>query len=388
VLGATSGQALAPGVHTVDYYVDTGSGIDLANPTASYSWTVEASTTTPASTAAAPVPAPAATAATTPSGSSSGSPMLLAGVNAGQSFASMGNNYVQMLGGQMLLSAVSETSGVSGSGAITGPSTLGASSMRFGKIADPLNSSRAVFYHAASANDPVTYGHLGRVEIGLDAVAGAMQKTGVTYWAASELYIPSSRISNGGDGTILQVHNSYPASTVTGPWLLGMNPGAIFPNRGLYFERIWSTQSNPGNSGYNINGFYPFASDNATWPATASTDNFAQNWPALAPGLAAAAWPTDQWVKLVVKYRGDPVGTTGILQVWMTANGVTTQIVNEVNVQIGTNDAPAGYPTDYIKSGLDDLTGGGANGVWELRRSVYLYQDNGNTEPQIRALLQ
>jgi hypothetical protein len=226
------------------------------------------------------------------------------------------------------------------------------------------------------------------VEIGLDAVAGAMQKTGVTYWAASEIYIPASRIANGGDGTIIQVHNSYPPSTVTGPWLLGMNPGAIFPTRGLYFERIWSTQSNPGLSGYNINQAYPFASDNASWPAMLSTDYFAQNWPALAPSLAAAAWPRDQWVKVVVKYRGDPIGKTGLLQVWTTANGITTQIVNETNVQIGTNDAPAGYPTDYIKSGLDDLTGGGANGVWELRRSIYLYKDNGNTEPQIRALMQ
>jgi hypothetical protein len=298
------------------------------------------------------------------------------------------NNYVQLLGGQTSLAAVPESGGLTGSGTITGPSTLGASTMRFGKITDPLDPSRTVFYHAAKASDPVTYGHLGRVEIGLDAVAGAMQKTGVTYWAASEIYIPSARIANGGDGTIIQVHNSYPPSTVTGPWLLGMNPGAIFPNRGLYFERIWSTQSNPGLSGYNINQTYPFASDNASWAASATTDNVSQNWPALAPGLAAGAWPRDQWVKVVVKYRGDPVGNTGILQVWMTANGVTTQIVNETNVQLGTNDAPAGYPTDYIKSGLDDLTGGGANGVWELRRSVYLYKDNGNTEPQIRALMQ
>jgi hypothetical protein len=43
VLGAATGQALNAGTHTVDYYVDTGSGIDLTKPTASYSWVVEAS---------------------------------------------------------------------------------------------------------------------------------------------------------------------------------------------------------------------------------------------------------------------------------------------------------------------------------------------------------
>jgi hypothetical protein len=107
-----------------------------------------------------------------------GPPTLLASVNAAQTFALMGQSYVQLLGGQMLLSSVPEAGGVSGSGTIVGPSTLGASSMRFGKITDPLDSTRQVFYHAAMASDPVTFGHLGRVEIGLDTVAGAMQKSG------------------------------------------------------------------------------------------------------------------------------------------------------------------------------------------------------------------
>jgi hypothetical protein len=51
VLGQSS--ALAAGTHSVDYYLDTGSGIDLANPSNSYSWTIEATTvaaTTPSPT--------------------------------------------------------------------------------------------------------------------------------------------------------------------------------------------------------------------------------------------------------------------------------------------------------------------------------------------------
>ena len=39
VLGQQAG--LKPGVHTVDYFVDTGSGVNIAQPDASYSWTVE-----------------------------------------------------------------------------------------------------------------------------------------------------------------------------------------------------------------------------------------------------------------------------------------------------------------------------------------------------------
>ena len=58
VLGKTNG--LSPGTHTVDFFIDTGGGVDLAKPDASYSWTVEASTT-----ATTPTPTPTATTTTT-----------------------------------------------------------------------------------------------------------------------------------------------------------------------------------------------------------------------------------------------------------------------------------------------------------------------------------
>jgi len=236
--------------------------------------------------------------------------------------------------------------------------------MRFGKIPDPLNPSRQVFYHAAKASDPMTYGHLGRVEIGLDASAGAIAKSGVTYWIASEMFIPSSRWS-GGDGTLLQVHQSDSSNPSTGPWLFGYDPGQLFaPYSGAYvatqLNTVAGSTSQPSSA-------YPWASD------TGGAYGF--NY----------AFPKDQWVKVVCKYRGDPVGTTGLLQIWVTtAAGATTQIVNQSNVQIGIATLTN---SDYVKSGLDDLAGGGS-GEWELRRSLYLYQDNGNSEPQIRALMQ
>jgi hypothetical protein len=89
---------------------------------------------------------------------------------------------------------------------------------------------------------------------------------------------------------------------------------------------------------------------------------------------------------MVAKYRGDPTGTTGLLQVWMQVGGVTTQIVNLSNIQLGT--APQGYPTDYLKSGLDnEETGGGANGVYELRYSVGIAADTGQTAAQMLAAM-
>lgn len=41
-LGATPEQALSVGTHKVDFYLDTGSGINVAQPVTTYSWTVDA----------------------------------------------------------------------------------------------------------------------------------------------------------------------------------------------------------------------------------------------------------------------------------------------------------------------------------------------------------
>jgi hypothetical protein len=140
----------------------------------------------------------------------------------------------------------------------------------------------------------------------------------------------------------------------------------------------WSTQSDPSLPGWNESVFYPWASDNPGFPGNPVTLGLTQTF---------GAYPTDQWVKWVFKYRGDPTGTTGMLQAWITYGGNTYQILNLNGIQLGT--APQGYPTDYVKFAFDQYgDGGGANGRWALLRSGYLFQDNGNTEPEIRALMQ
>lgn len=362
VLGATSDQALAIGSHEVDYYLSAAQ----ATPTASYVWSVTAS-----SSGGGVTPPPIV-----------GAIPLYSGMNAGQTFASMTGHYVQLLGGQQSLSSVNETTGITGSGTIAGPA--GATPMRFGKIKDPVaaNNGRPVFLLAAKQSDGVTYDHLGRVEIGLDASAGAMQKSGVTYWIATEKYIPQSRMSQTGDtDSVWQIHNSTPTSTVFGPVAMMTQGGAVFPNPGMMIAVAWSSQSDPSVAGWNSQNFYPWASNNAGFPGNAATLGVTQTY---------GAFPFDTWTIDVCKYRGDPTGKTGLLQCWLTANGVTTQTVNLTGIQLGT--APQGYPTDYFKDGLDaESTGGGANGTWELRRSVNLYVDptgDTYTEPQIRAQLQ
>jgi hypothetical protein len=306
-----------------------------------------------------------------------GSPTLLASVNAGLPFASMPNQTIQLLGGSRSLPTINDATGVTGVGTITGPATLGASTLRFGKITDPVNPGRQVFYHAAKLSDGATFFHNGRVDFELDPVGGAIQKSGTTYWIAFENYIPASLIGSSGNANVMDIHNSTPPSTVFGPFSLTYTSG-IFPNPGISVITAWSTQSDPGLPGYNDNEFYPWTSNNPGFPGNALT---------LGNSMTYGAYPTDQWVKWVFKYRGDPTGTTGLLQAWMTVGGVTTQVLNLNNIQIGT--APQGYPTDYLKFGFDQYgDGGGVNGRWALYRSGYLFQDNGNTEPQIRALMQ
>lgn len=288
----------------------------------------------------------------------------LASISAEQTFASMGQNYAQLLGGQRLLSSISETTGVTGSGTIVGP--FGATNMRMGKMQNPANAAQKMIFLAAKLSDGETFNHLGRAELGLDAVAAAIAKSGVTYWLANEIYIPSTRIANGGRGSIFDIHNSYPVSTVTGPFEMGIQYQDVFPNTSPFLSFMQSNQSNPALSGYENLEYYPWTSDNPGFGATAATFNQGpQTW---------GAFPYNQMVKVTIRYRGDPVGNTGIFQVWLTVAGVTTQVVNLTNIRIGTNDAPAGYPLDYFKSGLDDLTGGG-NGVWEGRRFVAIAQE-------------
>ncbi len=367
MLGQTSSGPLSPGGHAVDFWARNGAApLDLAHPTTHYAWTVVAGDAAVAVGDAGSLDAPLP---------SDAGLLVLGSLNAGQTFTSMVGS-VQLLGSDQPLSSVSESAGVTGSGTITGPASLGASTLRFGKIPDPLDATRQVFYMAAKASDGVTFAHLGRVEMVLETAAAAMQKSGVTYWIASELYLPAVRW-NGGDGTLLDIHNSTPPSTVYGPLALGFQTGAIFPNPGVYVNFASSTQSDPSQPGFNETDTYPWGSDNAGFPASPGDYEIAQTF---------GPFPRDQWVKVVFKYRGDPTGTTGLVQAWLTYGGTTTTIVDLSGITLGT--APQGYPTDYLKCGLDDYAlGGGANGTWELRRSIYLFEDNGNTAADILAAM-
>lgn len=271
------------------------------------------------------------------------------------------DGYVQLLGGSRALSAVSETDGVSGSTLITGPSTLGSSLLRFGKINDPITPSRKVFYCAGKSGDPATFGHAGRVEMGPNQTVSAMVKSGVTYWLAAELLLPASRFAGGvGAGNVLQVHIDDPAGTRWGPLALLFAPaGYAAPNAGLAVVYTYSTTSTSGDD------VYAWISDN---PGFGS--------------IGGAAYPKDVFAKWVIKYRGSLGGNAGILQCWL--NG--TQVVNLTNINIGVNSP--GYPNDYAKIGFDDYQlGGGVSGTYELIRSFHVLQDNGYSVAQVQALL-
>ncbi len=351
VLGGAKG-ALGVGAHEVDYYVDRGAGITAAAPDVSYSWSVVGGDAGSTADGESPV-----------DGSPPGvTPLVL--ISASDSFSSMAGS-VQLLGGEQPLASVSETTGITGSGAITGP--MGPSTLRFGKIADPVTPSRSVFYFASKTSDGVTFNHLGRVEI---VPAGFLDKSGTTYWIAQEMYVPAGRLIDGGAGALLSIHQPDSPNPATGPFELDVMDTSLFspygPGADVAFER------------------------NAVIGSTAQPDAgypWASNVPAGSYGLTsqtAMDWPTDQWVTFVAEYRGDPVGTTGTLNCWLVVKGVTTQIVSRPNLQIGIATATA-LGGDYLKFGIGNLGSGSVNGVWELRRSGGIWIDAGYTVQQIIA---
>ena len=278
----------------------------------------------------------------------------LASIHAQQAFATM-KGHVQVLGGSRPLKAIPEK-GVEGIGLIRD------STMRFGRIADPLNPKRQVIYSAIRNTDPQTFYHW-RAEVVPEGAP--LVKSGVTYWIAVEILVPAARYKAGA-GNILQVHNSTPGATVGGPLGLIFTPaGYAMPKAGLAVVSTVSTQPIDKLPGHNQKTTYHWFSDN--------------------PGFlnsTAGNYPVDTWVKWVFRYRGDPFGITGLLQAWM--NGV--QVVNATGISIGT--APLGFPTDYVKSGVDDWqkTGGG-DGIWQMMRSLQVLEDKGYSHDQVAALL-
>jgi hypothetical protein len=282
----------------------------------------------------------------------------MAVLSAANTFASM-NGYVQMLGGSTSLSSVSETTGITGSGTITLPS-VGASTMRFGKINDPLDAARKVFVCAAKTGDGSTFNHVGRVEIGPTESTIQLAKTGTTYWFALENYVSTARWALGA-GILFQLHQSDSATIPTGPFTLRIDDG-VFPNKGVMIDLY-----------QNSSEFYPWTSNNP---------GFSGNSVTLNQSMTYGTFALDVWHKWVFKYKGsNGTGGTGLLQAWLDG----TQILNLPAVSIGVATPPTA-PYDYMKCGHDGVESAG--GSYVLVRSVHVIQDNGSyTEPQIRALL-
>jgi hypothetical protein len=292
---------------------------------------------------------------------------VLVEINAANNFNTISGGSVQLLGGSQSLPGVSQANGITGTGTITGPSTVGTSTLRFGNVEDPVNAGRRVFYFAAKSSDPATFGHSGRVEIEINN-AVAIQKTGKAYWFALESYVPTVLWNDAGSANILQIHTPD-ATSIFGPFSLTHSPaGGIFPNNNILVDH---------GKDPNVET-YPFASDNSGFNGGSATDGKTMpNW----------NFSVNTWHKWVFKYRGDPTGSLGFLQGWVNVGGVTTQILDLQNVAIGLLNVGGGTATpDYVKFGMDAYgTGGGSGGTWALARSIGVYEDNGNTVSDVLA---
>jgi hypothetical protein len=296
--------------------------------------------------------------------SASSTVTTMASISAANTFASS-DGYVQLLGTSYTLSGINESTGITGTGTIVIPG--GASTMRFGKVIDPLNASRSVFSCAAKVSDGTTFGHYGRVEIGLNQTASAISKTG-TYWFAFENYISATRWASG-NGIIFQIHNSDPTSVHAGPITIEIsNAGAVFTNKCVLIDVYAFTDAVTGEERY------PWCSNNPGFGASSTT---------IGQSMTYGTYAIDAWHKWVIKYTGsNGGGSSGYLGVWL--DGV--QILNLTSLSIGT--ATPGYPSDYPKCGMDDNpSGGGANGAYMLVRSLHSVLDAGYTYAQIATLL-
>lgn len=285
----------------------------------------------------------------------SSSVQTVVSINAKDPFNTM-NGYLQLLGGSQNLATVNETTGIVGTGTIIIAGSP--SAMRFGKINDPLDATRKVFVGASKNTDPATFGHVGRCEVGPSTGVASLNKSGTTYWFAYELNVTSSKFAAGA-GNLFQIHQSDPTVDPFGPFALAFyNAGRVATNACVAIVYA------PGSDAF----IFPYYSNNGFTTGT---------------GVLVGNYPVDTNVKWVFKYRGDPIGNTGLLQAWM--NGLLVVSLN--NIRIGLNTP--NYPNDYPKFLYDDfVSGGGSAGAYALARSWHMVLDNGSyTEPQIRALL-
>lgn len=322
---------------------------------------------------------------------------LLMYINANETLAAIashpeGNWSVQMLGTSYGVAGISESTGVTGSSAITGPSTVGPSTKRFARVPDPITPAENMFYFASNSSDPTTANHRNRVELTCGGAPG-LAKTG-SYWFKVRKYTPTVRF-NQTSGIALQVHHSYAPSPATGPFEIAYNnSGGIWPpGPCVTASCYWSSQDDPSVGGFNDNQWYPYISDSSAVggvsyasgiptggtpygkygpTALGGTPLTDPSLPTVNGPADSRAFPLNVWNDWIVFYKGDPSGHTGIFKVWL--NGVL--VVNLSGINIGIPSHP-GATTDYVKVGLDSAGGftNGLTGAWEGMKYLYVVND-------------
>jgi hypothetical protein len=196
VVGATPAQALSAGTHTVDYYVDTGSGIDPSNPTSSYTWTVELAAAAPSTGA----PSGGAVSGALPAAFAVGSKYSLeapsdsdGGSYAAKSYSNAVSLVSSLLGG---LPSVSR-----GGVMRLGPATV---------------DGKPVLRHEVRSGDPLRNGG-NRAELSYDSM---QIQHGVDYWMSFAIKLDAdwTAANSGGSGdqqSFMQVHQQNSETTLT-----------------------------------------------------------------------------------------------------------------------------------------------------------------------------
>jgi hypothetical protein len=215
------------------------------------------------------------------------------------------------MGASRLLDDVPET------GLHSGNTSYG--TLRFGKQADPADSSKQVFAFTVAPGDPITNSGKRAELTGF----GENIEFGKTYWAAVKVYVYSWGSAGNNSHALfgMQVHAGNGA------------PGGLSPSFGIYTQ---VTSADPQKFlGFRIPARY------ATCQSGTCDDDKVWFPPESQP---ARTIPFGQWVEFVFKFRHG-AGTNGLLQVWQDR----VQIVNYEN-QGALGYANSGV-NDYIKFG-------------------------------------
>lgn len=296
VLGQSAG--LAPGVHKVEYFVDTGSGIDLTKPAASYSWTVEGTAT--ASTGST---------TTTPatSGTSGGS--------------------VAPAAGALAAAPTPASTAVSGYSGQWNGTTISTSGAYMGRVADPNGSGRTVNLHRVTQGGASIWGGVRSEQLwnnhdSTDLVPGKDIWMSFAVQRKADETFPAS--SSYDTHLVFQTHT--PQSGDTQPDI------ALFATGNGGGTMRWRVAYNTSG---NVDGQGWMSTEGNPWVSDADP---------IAPG---------QWHRYVVHYRpGYASSHNPLLRVWRAKpGGAYEQIVNHTGYNT-YNTSRTGVGPSYPRIGL------------------------------------